>query len=271
MVLYLYKLRVRCGCKLRETLTFKSNELIRSRRRKIAIRRAVILTLLLVSLLIILCLKLSYFNISNIQVYNNKIVSSEEIVKLSKINKGTNIFYLNLKSIETNVLENPYLLNVKIKRKIPNTISIDIQEREAVFYIKTENGYLIVDKSGIILENRNDISNMKLTNLQGFKLEGAAVGNVLPCDDKRKLDVISLITELISLNTSGLDITSVDLSDILNIKVYIGSLCIKMGTDENIKDKLNLSLNIINNNNLKDSKGYIDVGFEGNPVLFIDK
>lgn len=252
-------------------MSVKSNELIRYRRKKMAVRRAIILTLFLVSLLIILCLKLSYFNVSNIKVYNNKIVSSEEIVNLSKINKGTNIFYINLKNIETNVLVNPYILKAEVKRKIPKTIAIDIQEREAVFYIKTENSYLIVDKSGIILENRNDIDNMKLTNLQGFNVEGAAVGKVLPCDDKRKLDVISLITDLISLNTSGLDITSVDLSDILNIKVYVGSLCIKMGTDENIKDKLNWALNFINNNNLKDSKGYIDVGFEGKPVLFIDK
>lgn len=253
------------------TLAGTSNELIKSRRRKIAIRRSVILTLLLVSLSVILCLKLPYFNISNIQVRNNKIVSSEQIIELSKINKGTNIFYLNFKNIETNIRANPYILGASIKRKIPNTILIDINERKAVFYMKAQNSYLMIDKGGIVLESRNNINNMKLTNLQGFNAEDAKVGSVLPCDDKRKLDVIGLITELISLNTSGIDITAVDLSDTLNIKIYSGNLCIKMGTSDNIKDKLNLALNIINNNDLKNSKGYIDVGFEGNPVLFIEK
>lgn len=255
---------------MKVTLQNTDNELIKKRRRKRAIKRSIVFSLLLISIMVTLCLKLSYFNVSNIIVSNNNIINAEEIIALSKINKGTNIFYMDLKKIETNLLSNPYILKADVKRKLPNTISISVTEREAVFYINAENKKLIIDKYGVVLEERDDVSNMQLTNLQGFDFEAAKVGSIIPCDDDRKIQFITLITDLISSNTSGIKITSVDLNDVLNIKVYTGDMCIKLGDSSNLKDKLNLALNIINNNNLKESKGYIDVSFEANPVLFIE-
>lgn len=226
---------------------------------------------MLISLFIILCLKLPYFNVSNIIVSNNKIINKEDIINTANVNYGTNIFYINLKKIETNILKNPYILKADVKRKLPNSISISVQEREAVFYIKGENNNLIIDKHGVVLEEKDDISNMNLTNLIGFDAEGAEIGKVIYCDDNRKIDFISSITDLITANTSNIKITAVDLNDILDIKIYSKDLCIKLGTAYDIRDKLNLAFNIINDNKLINSKGYIDVSYSGNPAVFIEK
>lgn len=247
------------------------NELIRKRRKKRAIRRTIISLVLLISILSILCLKLPYFNVSNVKVLNNNIISAEEILNLSKVNKGTNIFYMNLKNIETNVMKNPYILSVEVRRKIPNTITISVKEREAAFYINSGSINLIVDKHGVVLEEKEDISNMNLINLQGVELQDVKIGKVIPFDDKRKINVISLITDLIAINTSNINISSVNIKDVLDIRVYSESLCIKLGDTSNIKDKLNLALNIINDNKLNKAKGYIDVSFQAKPVVHIDK
>jgi cell division protein FtsQ len=250
-------------------LTSTDNELIRRRRRKRMIKHTIILSVLLISLLIILCLKLSYFNVSNIKVMNNSIVSSDEIIDFAKVNKGTNIFYINIKNIKTNVLKNPYILKADIKRKLPNTISIVVNEREAVFYGMTDNKYLIIDKSGVVLEEKDDISNMKLTKLEGFDFQQTRLGEIIDSNNARKIENIGIITELIALNSSDIQISSVDLAEELNVKVYCGNICVKLGSNS-LRDKLNLALNIIQNNNLKDKKGYVDVSFDGNPVVFIE-
>ncbi|MCM8711008.1 FtsQ-type POTRA domain-containing protein [Clostridium sp. SYSU_GA19001] len=255
---------------MKTALRNTENEFINKRRRKRTIRRSIIFSLLLISTLITLCLKLSYFNVSNIIVRNNNIISKDEIIAISKIKEGTNIFYMNLNKIRTNVLSIPYILKAEVSRKLPNTIVITVEEREAVFYINADKKKLIIDKQGIVLEEREDISNMQLTNLQGFDFEIAEVGKLIPCDDSRKISFISLITDLITSNSSGIKITSVDLTDIFNIKTYSGDLCIKLGDSNDLKDKLNLALNIINNNNLNGKIGYIDVSFKGNPVVFIE-
>ncbi len=255
---------------MRETLISSNNELIRKRRRKRAIKRAIITTILLIAVLVTLCLKLSYFNVATVKVINNSIVSSEEILNLANVNMGTNIFYIDFKNIRTNVLKNPYILKVEVKRKLPNTVIISVSERKAVFYGKLDNKYLVIDKNGVVLEERENISNMNLTSLEGFNFQEAKLGKVLPSKDMRKINDIGLITELITLNSSNIEITSVNLSDELNIIVNCKDISVRLGGN-NIKDRLNLALNIIENNNLKEQKGYIDVSFDGNPVIYIEK
>ncbi|MCM0650412.1 FtsQ-type POTRA domain-containing protein [Clostridium swellfunianum] len=255
---------------MRQTQISTNNELIIKRRQKRAIKRTVIFSVLLISVLVTLCLKLTYFNVSNIKIINNSIVNSDEIENMVKDIIGTNIFYLNLKNIRTNVLKNPYILKADIKRKLPNTIVVSVSERQAVFYGKRDNNFLIIDKNGIVLEEKDDISGMKLTSLEGFDLVETKLGEPVIKEDKRKINDIGTITELITLNTSSIEITSVNLSDSLNTIVKCNDISIKLGTG-NIKEKLNLAFNIIENNDLKDQKGYIDVSFEGNPVVYIEK
>ncbi len=254
---------------MKSVVASSSNELIKRRRRKMAIKRTVILTILLVSIVTILCLKLEYFNIKNLKVTNNKVVSSEEIIGLAQVNVGTNIFYTDIKKIRTNVLNNPYIIKAEVKRSIPNTINITVKEREAAFYVSFQDKYFIIDRNGIVLEERMDISGMKLTRLEGFNLDGAQTGKTVPSASSRKLENIALITELISLNTSGINITAVDLTDDLNVKIYCNDLYVKVG-GTSIKERLNQAFNIIIENNLKNKKGYIDVSSDGKPVLRFD-
>jgi cell division protein FtsQ len=255
---------------LREALVSTNNELIRKRRQKRAIKRTIILTVLIIAILVTLCLKLSYFNVTAVKIINNSIVNSDEISKLAKVNIGANIFYLNIKNIRTNVLNNPYILKAEVKRKFPNTVVIAVTERQAVFYGKLDDKYLIIDKNGVVLEEKVDISNMKLTSLEGFNFQEAKLGEPIPSENKRKINDIGIITELIALNSSGIEITSVDLSDVLNTKVNCNNILIKLGSN-NIEDKLNFALNLIKNNNLKEQKGYIDVSFEGTPVVNMEQ
>lgn len=249
------------------------NELIRKRRKKRNIKRSLIIFLLLISTLVILCLKLPYFNVENINVVNNKIVNSEEIISSSKINIGINIFTLNTKKIGTNVLSNPYILKADIIRKFPNSILISVVEREAAFYIQNNNKFIILDKNGVVLEIKDNVNNMNLTKLEGLDVSNAAIGNVIPKADNRKLELISLMTDLISLNETnknGINITSVNIADSHNVQVLCNNMLLKLG-NINIKDKLNLAFNILVNNSLINAKGYVDVSFDSNPVVYIEK
>ncbi|MFL0246737.1 cell division protein FtsQ/DivIB [Candidatus Clostridium stratigraminis] len=249
------------------------NELIRKRRKKRTIKRSLIIFLLLISTLVILCLKLPYFNVESINVVNNKIINSEEIISSSKIDFGINIFTLNTKKIVTNVLSNPYILKADVIRKFPSTILISVEEREAAFYIEDNNKFIILDKNGVILESKDNVNNMNLTKLVGLDVSNFTIGKVIPKVDNRKLDLISLMTDLISLNKtnkSGINITSVNIADVHNVQVLCGNMLLKLGNID-IKDKLNLAFNILVNNNLIHAKGYVDVSFDSSPVVYIEK
>lgn len=227
--------------------------------------------ILLIFAVTMLCLKLSYFGIAQIAVEGTKNITKEEVIKLSRIYKGNNIFYVNLKESKQGIASNPYVLNVSIKRKLPNTLVIDVIERQASFYNIVDNQYIIIDKNGIVLEKTDTIGDRNLTKLEGVDFKQAELGKEIPCDTKRKIEAIGKFTELIFNNKSEFQISLVDISDLTNLKAYCGNMYIKLGNSEELSEKLNKALNLLKNAGLKEEKGYIDVSFKGNPVFFIEK
>ncbi|PRR78753.1 Cell division protein DivIB [Clostridium liquoris] len=249
------------------------NELIIKRRKKKFIKKCSLLLILLFSTLIILCLKHPYFDIKNIEVINNKNISKDEIIKLSGINKGDNIFYTNMDNIKNGIITNPYIMKVEIKRELPDTILINVKEREAVFYGEKDGKFAIVDKNGIVLEIRKDIKNMNLVKLQGFDVEKSQIGKPIATDDDRKLQLVYNISSLIGNRKDNYKIALVDIQDMNNIQFYYGNVLIKVGNGDDLDKKLNKAFNILSQKEeIKNAKkAYIDVSFDGNPVVFIEK
>jgi cell division protein FtsQ len=249
----------------------KSNELIVIRKKKILIKRTILLSILLIVLLCTLCLKLPYFNIATVEVKNNRNISAEEVVALSGITGDNNIFYINLSRIKSGILSNPYILEVNIKRRLPDSLILNVQEREALFYVLTGNQYAVLDGNATLLEIRDSIQGMDLVKVEGIKVDSMEPGMVIDQENNRTARTLAIFADLIRRNSSGINFSSVDLSNLININLYISNMCIKLGNNENLEKKLNKALNIIQHNEVNNSKGYIDVSFEGNPVLYIEK
>jgi len=247
------------------------NELHKKKLKRKKFVKILMAFIVLISVLITLCLKLSYFNVEKIEVVNNKNLTKEQIVKLSKISQGSNIFYVNLKESRTNLLNNSNIMDVNIKRNFPSKIIITVKERDAVFYIPKDSKFLIVGKDGVVLEEKGTIENTKLIKLDGIDVKTVVVGKKLNVQDKRAIELIGEITELYNLNISKYSITSVNMNNLLNINIFYNNMCVKIGTSDSLRKKLNKALNVIDTQGLIDKKGYIDVSYEGNPVFCIEK
>jgi len=109
-------------------------------------------TILLIAIVVVLALTAPIFNITDIQVQGNEKLDTNTILTLSGLKKGENIFKFN-QSIVQNIKENTYVENVEIKRKLPGTVLISIEERKVKYQINFINSYAYLDKNGYILEN----------------------------------------------------------------------------------------------------------------------
>lgn len=253
-----------------KTIGKTDNELILRRRRKKKLQKIFLLFTLMLSLFATLCLKLPYFNIKTIQVLGNENISKNEIISLSKISAGNNIFYIDLKDSENNILSNPYIYSSKITRKLPSTLQISVKEREAVFYDVKDNKNVVIDKNAIVLQQRDDIKGMKLIKLNGLDYSKVELGKTVSDADSRRVEVVKDLGDIIASNKiSG--ITSVDVSSSVDIKISFDNILVKVGSEDDIDKKINKALNILERKEVKGAKGYIDVSFDGNPVFFIQK
>lgn len=247
------------------------NELIKKRRKRKLHRNLFVFFLLTISILITLCLKLSYFNINNIEVNGNKMILSEDIIKASGICTGNNIFYISTRNAQKRIKSNSYIENVKIKRVMPNKLIITVSEKKEFFYSQINQEYIVMDGKCSILDVRDKLNNDKLVMLTGITFNSAKPVKVVS-GNERKIKIANEIWNLYNrLKQKDIVLSSVDLISVTNINVYFRNMRVIVGTEDNMKNKLNKAINVLSGTKVVDSKGYVDVSFNGNPVVYIEK
>jgi cell division protein FtsQ len=133
-------------------------------------------------LLLILLVILSYgvifhtdfFKIKSIKVVGNQILSYNDVKDISGIKTGVNIFRINTKQIEDNILKNPYIRSCQVKIRYPDSVEIFIEERQAVAQIKYKEEYLKIDREGVVIEKGGFSPNLLI--IEGLKVEKFGVG-----------------------------------------------------------------------------------------------
>lgn len=192
---------------------------------------------------VILFMMSSVFNIKKIEVVNNSKISAEEIINLSGLTTGVNMFKTTNWKIRSNIKTNAYIENVNIKRNINGTVTLDITERKPTYMIKFEDKYVYINNQGYMLEISE--KELKVPIIEGFLVtnEEFIVGNRLAVEDLNKLDDIIKIIEA-SKNTSFANlITKINISDDLNYKLTVSSQnkIIELGDMTNINIKLQMA------------------------------
>ena len=114
------------------------------------------------------------FNINKIKVTNNHVYSPEEIIKMSELKTGGNIFALNPDQARDRLLLNTDFREAYIRRIFPDTIRIDILEREPRARVQFGTLYTI-DDLGMVLGPRKKESGLKLPIIRGLRVKGLSI------------------------------------------------------------------------------------------------
>lgn len=92
-----------------------------------------------------------YFAVTTVKVENNQRLLQEEVLALSDIEQGSNIFDLNLDMIGGKIEENSWVASARVERVFPNEVTIRIEERQPQAIVRL--GYLYyVDVYGEIFK-----------------------------------------------------------------------------------------------------------------------
>lgn len=236
----------------------------KERKRKKKIKRIkfflkLILFVGLASGTIIFALTSPIFNIKDIKVINNNQVQADTIISLSELKTEDNIFKFYGKNVVNKIKENAYIENVKIHRKLPSTIEIEVEERTPKFSVDYMGKYAYINTQGYILEIAE--TNNEMTIIQGAttKEEDIQPGNRLCNEDLSRLeDTIKILNSANENNLEG-KVTSIDISDKNEYSIYIESekKRVHLGDRTNLSNKMLYILAIIEKE--KDKEGDIFV------------
>ena len=97
----------------------------------------------------------SYFNIDEIRVEGMTLYTAEQILDLSKLSLGENIFKTRTGKAEDRIKKDPHIAKVNIKRDLPDTLIITVEERlpaaQIAFGPEDQVQYAVIDANGYVL------------------------------------------------------------------------------------------------------------------------
>lgn len=212
------------------------------------------------------------FNISHIEVSGNSKISKEEIISLSRIEKGENTYKISKSSTIQKIKENPYIDTVQIKRILPDGISIEVTEREAKYMIEYGNAYVYLDNQGYILELAEEALDGIIITGYSTPTDDLKPCNRLVVDDLKKLEkVIELVSA--AQNNDVLDqIIKIDIEDSDNYKLIMEDNKIAYtGSLTNLNVKMLYLKEVLEREQGKEGEIFLEGESNKNNVVFREK
>lgn len=245
----------------------------KQKRLKIQRRRALIALILCVTAVIVLMFMTPIFNIKQIAVSGNSVVTLEEINEKVGDLIGENLFKTGEKDISRRLTPIPYIDSVSVsKNLIPPIVRIAVTECKPAAYIGIDSQTFVIDSSLKVLGDRSVFSEGNIPNVIGIETVGGSVGKTLTGDDTEKLEILQ--TALKTMEQTGMldKVKNLDLAETTNISFrYEDRLDVLCGTQLDLERKLRLLKETVSNNNLaENANGTIDLSVTGKAVYTPD-
>ncbi len=249
----------------KQKMSKKQRQILKKKKRiKLILKLSALVIIIIAG--IIFALVSPIFNIKEIDVSNNEQINTEIIISLSQLNLGQNIFKFNKNKVNKNIKTNAYIESAEIKRKLPNKVQIQIEERKKEYNVEFLNGYAYINNQGYILQISEE--KQALPTIQGISTpdEQIVEGNRLNSEDLEKLEVVIQIMNICKNYELDSKITNIDISTKDEYTLYLEEekKTIYLGDKSNLSNKMLYVQVIIEENRGKEGEIFVNGDLNNN-------
>ena len=121
-----------------------------------------------ISLLALVSFILSpFFHIRYIELYGLNILNRVELEQYLDSYYDTNLFFLNKNKLKESLLAIPYIKDLEIRKSYPDSLWIQVKERDPVGRIINNESYILFSSDGFIIENNSIVNRVKVPEIKG--------------------------------------------------------------------------------------------------------
>ena len=210
----------------------------------------------------------SFFSVSLIKVIGAKSVSDTDILALSGLIKGENIFKIDREKAEEKISTHAMVAGVKVQKRFPRTIEVILEERIPAALIPISGGFMHIDMEGFVLRKDNQLNIEPLPIITGLDLPNTmTVGEKI---NSEKLDVGLKMIEQMDQEAKEV-IAEINVFDSQKLKAFtVQGTEVRLGNGENFQEKFGKFLLVLKEEEKRDRLGdieYIDLSLSGRPVV----
>ena len=121
-----------------------------------------------------------FFTVEHIYVQGANTVTKEEILEISGLQTGDNIFSFKATEVQQAVMNIPNIKNASVVRTSPDTVKIIVVERSAFMVLNSNGVFYAIDEDGNVLSTDEKLVNSNgviISGLSGVTLQEGEVYN----------------------------------------------------------------------------------------------
>lgn len=173
-----------------------------------------------------------FFRVNTVVVSGQQRYTQQQILDASGIQTGDNLFLLNKYDVANQIIgELPYIETIRINRKLPDTLLVEVQECSAVLAVVQENNAWLVSPTGKIVDRKAAAAADQYPIIDGCTLLSPSVGSSLALGTEYARKQEGLLSLLGQLDQEGLmdqvDAVHLGEADVLTMD-YAGRFQVEM-------------------------------------------
>ncbi|MBE6956866.1 MAG: FtsQ-type POTRA domain-containing protein [Ruminococcaceae bacterium] len=170
-----------------------------------------------------------FFRVEQVEIIGNVRYSAAQIEQASGVEQGDNLYRMNKYDVAAQIRRKlPYVESVNIRRRLPDTLVITVNECQAAAQLRSGDGGWLISSSGKVLDWSDTPHALRVDGVTPVLPEG---GTTLVTKPAQQARADSLIALLQALEQSG-TLTRVTHLDLTGIS------CIRMKLDDRFTVKL---------------------------------
>lgn len=152
-----------------------------------------------------------YFIIKDVRFMGNNFTRDEELGSLMELPVDSNIFKVKIGLLQERIISHPWIKDAVIKRELPNSLVINIEERIPVAAALYKSRYYLIDKYGVVLGRREGLQGDRyFPVITGADFRDVRFGEERPSEElldaMRLLDVLKEKKEFAKMGNIIVDI-----------------------------------------------------------------
>lgn len=189
--------------------------------------------------------------------------TEEQLLDGMGIEKGMKLYGREGKEIASNAKYNlTYIKDMKISRKLPNTIVAEVTLAKEMFYFSINETIYIVSEDLVVLDSGRNIDEKRLDNLillRCSSIRKCIKGEKLVLDEEIESILLEL-TDVLETEKSLGNIKMIDVYDKFDITLHHGTkFIVKLGDFKDFSNKIKMMNEIIKDKEGTTANGTIDV------------
>ena len=190
-----------------------------------------------------------FFRATTIEVMGAEKYTVEQILTVSGIDAGDNLFFVDEEKAAAAIQENlPYLSEVVVEKTMPDTIVITVVESRSLAVIRFDGDWWVIDQTARVLEKTDNLGAAEKIKISGLTVAALGIGETLVLEDGEETKFKYLTDVLYAIESAGIveDIPTLDVSNIANISfAYTDRFTVTLGSGEQADSKISRMLKVV--------------------------